>query len=72
MLVRVAASSVNPIDFKMRSGAAKERYPVEFPGILGRDISGVVRAVGEDVKEFVPRRQSNGADPEGLCRTGRS
>jgi NADPH:quinone reductase-like Zn-dependent oxidoreductase len=54
VLVRVAASSVNPIDYKLRSGAAKERYPVEFPVILGRDISGVVRAVGEGVTGFEP------------------
>ena len=54
VLVRVSASSVNPIDYKMRSGAAKERYPVEFPAILGRDISGVVRAIGEGVTGFAP------------------
>jgi NADPH:quinone reductase-like Zn-dependent oxidoreductase len=54
VLVRVAASSVNPIDFKMRSGAAKGRFPVEFPGILGRDISGIVRTVGEGVTDFAP------------------
>jgi NADPH:quinone reductase-like Zn-dependent oxidoreductase len=52
LLIRVTASSVNPIDYKMRSGAAKERYPVEFPGILGRDISGIVREVGEGVSGF--------------------
>ena len=54
VLVRVTATSVNPIDYKMRSGAAKERFPVEFPGILGRDVSGVVRAVGEGVTDFAP------------------
>ena len=54
VLVRVAATSVNPIDYKMRSGVAKERFPVEFPGILGRDVSGVVRAVGEGVVGFAP------------------
>ena len=52
VLVRVMASSVNPVDYKMRSGAAKERFPVEFPGILGRDIAGIVRAVGAGVTEF--------------------
>jgi NADPH:quinone reductase-like Zn-dependent oxidoreductase len=52
VLVRVTASSVNPIDYKMRSGAAKERFPVEFPAILGRDISGIVREVGEGVSGF--------------------
>src|ERR1700722_5332095 len=54
VLIRVAASSVNPIDYKMRSGAAKERYPVEFPAILGRDVAGIVREVGEGVTGFIP------------------
>jgi NADPH:quinone reductase-like Zn-dependent oxidoreductase len=54
VLVRVAASSVNPIDFKMRSGSAKDRFPLELPTILGRDISGIVRAVGDRVSVFKP------------------
>jgi NADPH:quinone reductase-like Zn-dependent oxidoreductase len=54
VLVRVAASSVNPIDFKMRSGEAKDRFPLELPAILGRDISGIVRAVGNRVDGFKP------------------
>ena len=54
LLVRVAASSVNPVDYKMRSGEAKERFPVQFPGILGRDLSGVVRAIGAGVTGFAP------------------
>jgi NADPH:quinone reductase-like Zn-dependent oxidoreductase len=54
VLVRLAASSVNPVDYKMRSGAAKERFPVEFPGIIGRDIAGIVREVGERVTDFKP------------------
>ena len=52
VLVRVAATSVNPVDWKMRSGAAKERFPVEFPGVLGRDVAGFVREIGEGVKGF--------------------
>ena len=52
VLVRVAASSINPVDWKMRSGAAKDRFPVQFPGILGRDISGTVRELGEGVTGF--------------------
>lgn len=52
VLVSVKAISVNPIDWKMRSGAAKERFPVTFPGILGRDVAGLVREVGEGVTEF--------------------
>ena len=52
VLVAVKAISVNPIDVKMRSGAAKERFPVKFPGIIGRDLAGVVRELGEGVKDF--------------------
>jgi NADPH:quinone reductase-like Zn-dependent oxidoreductase len=52
VLVRVQAVSINPVDWKMRSGAAKERFPVNFPGILGRDVAGVVRELGSDVKGF--------------------
>jgi NADPH:quinone reductase-like Zn-dependent oxidoreductase len=52
VLVRVSAASINPIDWKMRSGEAKERFPVEFPAILGRDLSGTVRAVGDGVTGF--------------------
>jgi NADPH:quinone reductase-like Zn-dependent oxidoreductase len=54
VVVRLAATSVNPIDFKMRSGAAAARYPLEFPAILGRDIAGIVRASGPGVTGFAP------------------
>ncbi len=54
VLVRQAATSVNPVDYKMRSGAAKDHFPVEFPGILGRDVSGIVRALGPAVEGFAP------------------
>jgi NADPH:quinone reductase-like Zn-dependent oxidoreductase len=54
VLVRVAASSVNPIDYKLRSGAMKDYWPLELPAILGRDISGIVRAVGAGVSGFAP------------------
>lgn len=52
LLVRLAATSVNPVDYKMRSGAAKAHFPVTFPGILGRDIAGIVRALGPGVSGF--------------------
>ncbi len=41
VLVRVAASSVNPIDLKLRSGVMKAFWPLELPTVLGRDISGL-------------------------------
>ena len=54
VLVRVSAASINPVDYKMRSGAAKDRFPVEFPAILGRDVAGIVREIGEGVTTFAP------------------
>lgn len=50
--VRVAASSVNPIDFKLRSGAYRQRSPLELPAILGRDASGEVVATGPGAGAF--------------------
>ena len=52
VLVRVHATSINPIDVKIRSGAAKARMPIEFPAILGRDLSGEVVETGRDVQGF--------------------
>ena len=49
ILVRVEAVSINPVDWKMRSGAAKDHFPVNFPGILGRDVAGVIRELGPGV-----------------------
>jgi NADPH2:quinone reductase len=50
VLIRVAASSVNPVDFKIRQGL----IPIgpELPGILHGDMSGTVEEVGEGVEGF--------------------
>ncbi len=52
VLIAAAAASVNPIDWKLRSGAYQKVYPLSLPVILGRDVSGIVRAVGANVKHF--------------------
>jgi NADPH:quinone reductase-like Zn-dependent oxidoreductase len=52
VLIAAAAASVNPIDWKLRSGAMQKMRPLTFPAILGRDISGIVRQVGANVKHF--------------------
>jgi NADPH:quinone reductase-like Zn-dependent oxidoreductase len=52
VLIAAAAASVNPIDWKLRSGAMQKMRPLTFPAILGRDISGIVREVGANVKHF--------------------
>lgn len=52
VLVKVKATSINPVDYKIRSGAAKERFPQEFPVILGRDLAGEVEVCGRSVTGF--------------------
>ena len=52
VLIVAAAASVNPIDWKLRSGMMQKNYPLSFPAVLGRDVSGIVRAVGANVKHF--------------------
>jgi NADPH:quinone reductase-like Zn-dependent oxidoreductase len=54
VLVEAAAASVNPIDWKIRSGARQKDIPLKLPAILGRDVSGVVRAVGSNIRTFKP------------------
>jgi NADPH:quinone reductase-like Zn-dependent oxidoreductase len=52
VLVRVAASSVNPIDYKRRAGLTQDFYPIKFPGLIGEDVSGTVLKVGPGVDGF--------------------
>ena len=52
VLIVAAAAGVNPIDWKLRSGMMQKNYPLSFPAVLGRDVSGIVRAVGANVKHF--------------------
>jgi NADPH:quinone reductase-like Zn-dependent oxidoreductase len=54
VLIESVATSVNPIDWKVRSGARQKDFPLELPAILGRDVSGVVRAVGSAIRSFTP------------------
>lgn len=52
VLVQVKATSINPIDYKLRSGAAKARMPLNLPAIIGRDLAGEVVAAGRNVTGF--------------------
>jgi NADPH:quinone reductase-like Zn-dependent oxidoreductase len=47
VLVKTIAVSINPIDWKLRSGNRRDIWPLTFPAILGRDLSGEVVALGE-------------------------
>ena len=52
VLVRVAAASVNPIDYKRRAGLTKDFYPLKFPGLIGVDMAGTVVKIGSGVEDF--------------------
>ena len=52
VLVRVAATSVNPIDYKRRAGLTKDFYPLKFPGLMGVDVAGTVVEIGPGVEGF--------------------
>jgi len=48
VLLRVVASSVNPIDYKRRAGLTKDFEPINFPGQIGVDVSGKWQAGHSD------------------------
>jgi NADPH2:quinone reductase len=53
VLVRIFASGVNPLDLKIRAGAAGHaRHPL--PAVLGMDLAGTVHSVGAGVNDFRP------------------
>lgn len=50
VLVRVCATSINPVDYQTRRGDYKDL--MQLPAIIGVDVSGVIEAIGEAVTEF--------------------
>lgn len=52
VLIKAYATSVNPVDSKIRNGKNHQRYNNPMPMILGFDISGVIEEIGVDVKGF--------------------
>ena len=52
VLVKVYATSINPIDWKIRKGASQAKFPVTLPFTLGWDVSGVVEQKGDNVTGF--------------------
>lgn len=52
LLVKVHATSVNPADCGVRRGFGLFRNQIKLPAILGYDVSGVIEAVGENVRNF--------------------
>jgi NADPH:quinone reductase-like Zn-dependent oxidoreductase len=52
VLVHVRASAVNPVDWKLRTGAFHQFMPVQFPKTPGLDLAGVVEEIGPGVTGF--------------------
>ncbi len=50
LLVRIQATSVNPVDYQTRRGDYQDM--VALPAMLGGDVSGVVEKIGDEVEEF--------------------
>lgn len=54
VLIRVVATSVNPVDWKIRKGYLKSFIPYEMPLTMGWDVSGIVEKTGPAVTRFKP------------------
>jgi alcohol dehydrogenase len=54
ILIRIAAASVNPVDFKIREGGLKAILKYQFPLKLGNDLSGTIAEVGKNITQYVP------------------
>jgi len=52
VLIKIKASSINPVDFKIRMGYLAAMLPKTFPIVLGWDASGIIEAVGNQVKDL--------------------
>ena len=52
VLVRMAATSVNPVDWKIRDGYLKEVFKRPLPLIPGGDVAGTIAEVGVEVTSW--------------------
>ncbi len=63
VLIRIKASGVNPVDWKIREGLRKDRLNHQFPIILGWEMAGIVEELG-----YAARRFKVEDKVYGLCR----
>jgi NADPH:quinone reductase-like Zn-dependent oxidoreductase/Kef-type K+ transport system membrane component KefB len=70
VVIRVAATSFNPVDVALRAGYLQEVYPLSFPHVPGFDVAGTVAevgvgttglSVGDTVLGFLPMDQDGAA-----------
>jgi NADPH:quinone reductase-like Zn-dependent oxidoreductase len=60
VLLRVGAAAVNPVDWKLASGAFRLVLPQRFPVVPGMDVAGTVEAVGKGVTTLRPGDRVHG------------
>jgi NADPH:quinone reductase-like Zn-dependent oxidoreductase len=54
VLVRVAATTFNPVDASIRAGSLTEAFPIRFPHVPGVEVAGTVAELGPDVAGWQP------------------
>lgn len=65
--VELRAAGLNPADAKRRDGGPQ--YSVAFPAGIGRELAGVIEAVGADVTRLAPGDEVFGTVPDGAFQT---
>ena len=54
VLIKISATTVNPLDMKIREGYLQKEMPIQFPFIPGIEISGIVESTGSNVTRIKP------------------
>ena len=65
VLIRIAATTVNPLDLMIRSGQMPELISVQPPYTPGLDFAGTIKAVGRHITRFQVRDQVYGSTTDG-------
>jgi NADPH:quinone reductase-like Zn-dependent oxidoreductase len=70
VLIEMRVSSINPADILLRSGAIlkspmADKFPAQLPLVLGNEVAGIVKEVGEKVRHFKPGDRVMGMVPMG-------
>jgi NADPH:quinone reductase-like Zn-dependent oxidoreductase len=66
VLIRIAATTINPLDMKIRSGDMRQIKPVNFPYTPGMDVAGTVEDTGSNVTRFNAGDQVYAATTDGV------
>lgn len=51
VVVKLKATSINPIDWKLRQGYLKQMFNWDFPIVVGWDAAGIITEIGSEVTD---------------------